>query len=215
MDSQVTANFGGLKSDLSEGPRRTVPDACTAITVHGSTRSLRLPTSRHQLDRSGTSLFGSDAKNNTIQTHRRTTSLYKNSPVRFHAIGSVDTLHLTTPGVEKKNEYVIANVPIPIAQPTKRKCFRSQGGFDLRQRPPLISSGSHAVVLQERWAHRQRRRWPVPTGRSPLGSVPDAAVAQRELRGRYCLHGQGKRQLCDLIRRIVACIACCPMSHTR
>jgi hypothetical protein len=26
----------------------------------------------------------------------------------------VDTLHLTTPGVEKKNDHVIANVPIPI-----------------------------------------------------------------------------------------------------
>jgi len=43
--------------------------------------------------------------------------LYKNSPVRFHAIGSVDTLHLTTPGVEKKNDHVIANVPIPINEP--------------------------------------------------------------------------------------------------
>src|SRR5215831_17065356 len=66
----------------------------------------------HQLDRSGTTFFGSDAKNKTIQTQRRTTSLYKNSPVRFHAIGSVDTLHLTTPGVEKKNDHVIVNVPI-------------------------------------------------------------------------------------------------------
>src|SRR5215467_4785225 len=72
----------------------------------------------HQFDRSGTTFFGSDAKNNTIQTQRRTTSLYKNSPVRFHAIGSVDTLHLTTPGVEKKNDHVIANVPIPINEPS-------------------------------------------------------------------------------------------------
>jgi hypothetical protein len=47
--------------------------------------------SRHQFDRSGTTFLGSDAKNKTIQTQRRTTSLYKNSPVRFHAIGSVDT----------------------------------------------------------------------------------------------------------------------------
>ena len=44
--------------------------------------------------------------------------MYKNSPVRFHAIGSVDTLHLTTPGVEKKNDQVIANVPIPINEPS-------------------------------------------------------------------------------------------------
>jgi hypothetical protein len=63
-------------------------------------------------------LFGREAKNNTIQTLRRTTSLYKNSPVRFHAIGSVDMLHLTTPGVEKKNDHVIANVPIPINEPS-------------------------------------------------------------------------------------------------
>src|SRR6478672_7422132 len=71
-----------------------------------------------QFERSGTTFFGSDAKNNTIQTQRRTTSLYKNSPVRFHAIGSADTLHLTTPGVEKKNDHVIANVPTPINEPS-------------------------------------------------------------------------------------------------
>jgi len=71
-----------------------------------------------QFERSGTTFFGSDARNNTIQTQRRTTSLNKNSPVRFHAIGSVDTLHLTTPGVEKKNDHVIANVPIPIKEPS-------------------------------------------------------------------------------------------------
>src|SRR5258705_12123506 len=76
------------------------------------------PTPRHQVDRSGTTFFGSDAKNSTIQTQRRTTSLNKNSPVRFHAIGSVDTLHWTTPGVEKKNDHVIANVPIPINEPS-------------------------------------------------------------------------------------------------
>src|SRR5262245_47736185 len=80
--------------------------------------SYRLVRSRYQSDRSGTTFFGSDAKNDTIQTQRRTTSLYKNSPVRFHAIGSVDMLHLTTPGVEKKNDHVIANVPIPINEPS-------------------------------------------------------------------------------------------------
>jgi hypothetical protein len=53
-----------------------------------------------------------------MQTQRRTISLYKNSPVRFHAIGSVDMLHLTTPGVVKKNDHVIANVPIPINEPS-------------------------------------------------------------------------------------------------
>ena len=75
-------------------------------------------TSECQFERSGTTFFGSDARNNTIQTQRKTTSLNKNSPVRFHAIGSVDTLHLTTPGVEKKNDHVIANVPIPIKEPS-------------------------------------------------------------------------------------------------
>jgi hypothetical protein len=44
--------------------------------------------------------------------------LYKNSPVRFHAIGSVERLHWTTPGVVKKNDHVIANVPIPINAPS-------------------------------------------------------------------------------------------------
>ena len=43
--------------------------------------------------------------------------MYKNSPVRFHAIGSMDMLHLT-PGVEKKKDHVIANVPIPIDEPS-------------------------------------------------------------------------------------------------
>jgi len=33
-------------------------------------------------------------------------------------LGHVDTLHLTTPGVEKKNDHVIANVPIPITEPS-------------------------------------------------------------------------------------------------
>src|SRR5262249_52222566 len=79
---------------------------------------LFLTGSTRQFNRSGTTFLGSDAKNNTIQTQRRTTSLYKNSPVRFHAIGSVDTLHLTTPGVVKKNDHVIANVPIPINEPS-------------------------------------------------------------------------------------------------
>src|ERR1700732_586657 len=74
-------------------------------------------TLRHQFDRNGTTFFGSDAKNKTKQTQRRTTSLYKNSPVRFHAIGSVERLHFTTPGVEKKNDHVIAKVPIPISDP--------------------------------------------------------------------------------------------------
>ena len=71
-----------------------------------------------QFERSGTTFFGSDVRNNTIQTPRRTRSLNKNSPARFHAIGSADRLHLTTPGVDNKNDHVIANVPIPIKEPS-------------------------------------------------------------------------------------------------
>jgi hypothetical protein len=79
---------------------------------------LAAPTPGNQFERSGTTPFGSDAKNKTTQTQRRTMSLYRNSPVRFHAIGSVDKLHFTTPGVEKKNDHVIAKVPIPINEPS-------------------------------------------------------------------------------------------------
>lgn len=52
-------------------------------------------------NRSGTNFLGRDARNNTTHTQSRTISLNRNSPVRFHAIGSVETLHFTTPGVEK------------------------------------------------------------------------------------------------------------------
>ena len=45
-------------------------------------------------------------------------SLNRNSPVRFHAIGSVDQLHFTTPGVVKKKDHVIAKVITPISELT-------------------------------------------------------------------------------------------------
>jgi hypothetical protein len=35
----------------------------------------------------------------------------------FHAMGSVDRLHLTTPGVVKKNDHVMMKVPTPISEP--------------------------------------------------------------------------------------------------
>ncbi len=60
---------------------------------------------------------GRDARNNTAQTHSRTMSLNMNSPVKFQAIGSVDRLHLTTPGVVKKNDHVMAKVITPISEP--------------------------------------------------------------------------------------------------
>src|SRR5260370_33482625 len=85
----------------------------------------------------GTTVYGSDDKNNTNQTQRSTSSLYKNSPVRFHAMGSVDTLHLTTPGVEKKNDHVIANVPIPINEPS---ADRSGINAPAARRAPVVSS---------------------------------------------------------------------------
>src|ERR1700733_6772652 len=64
---------------------------------------------------------GKDARNNTAQTHNRTMSLKMNSPVKFQAIGSLDKLHLTTPGVVKKNDHVTAKVNTPISEPTADK----------------------------------------------------------------------------------------------
>src|SRR6201995_1922454 len=69
-------------------------------------------------ERDRTTDCGRDARNNTAQTQSRTISLKMNSPVRFQAIGSVDKLHLTTPGVVKKNDHVMAKVTIPISEPT-------------------------------------------------------------------------------------------------
>src|ERR1700733_11002512 len=69
------------------------------------------------VERRGSHVFGRDAKNKTIHTQRSAMSLNRNSPVRFQAIGSVERLHLTTPGVVKKNDQVIRNVPIPISDP--------------------------------------------------------------------------------------------------
>src|ERR1700688_323116 len=60
---------------------------------------------------------GRDARNNTTQTHSKTMSLNRNSPVKFQAIGSVDKLHLTTPGVVKKNDHVTAKVSTPNSEP--------------------------------------------------------------------------------------------------
>src|ERR1044072_7926599 len=63
-----------------------------------------------QAMRDRTTDCGKEARNNTTQTQSRTMSLKMNSPARFQAIGSVDPLHLTTPGVVKKKDHVIANV---------------------------------------------------------------------------------------------------------
>src|SRR6516162_9360481 len=79
---------------------------------HVSTRPLQ---ARHGRDR--TTFPGSDARNSTTQTQSSTMSLKMNSPVRFQAIGSVDRLHLTTPGVVKKNDHVMAKVTTPISDP--------------------------------------------------------------------------------------------------
>src|SRR5258707_6245524 len=64
---------------------------------------------------------GRDARNNTAQTHSKTMSLNMNSPVKFQAIGSVDKLHFTTPGVVKKKDHVIAKVTAPIREPTAER----------------------------------------------------------------------------------------------
>src|SRR6478735_6096191 len=71
--------------------------------------------------RSRTTDCGNEARNNTAQTHSRTMSLNRNSPARFHAIGSVDRLHVTTPGVVKKNDHVIAKVIMPMNEPSADK----------------------------------------------------------------------------------------------
>src|SRR6202041_1321786 len=68
--------------------------------------------------RSGTILGDREARKSTAQTQRRTTSLNRNSPVRFQAIGSVEKLHFTTPGVVKKNDQVIRNVAVPTSDPS-------------------------------------------------------------------------------------------------
>ena len=52
-----------------------------------------------------------------MQTLSRTTFLKTNSPVKFQAIGSVDRLHFTTPGVVTKNDQVIAKLTMPISEP--------------------------------------------------------------------------------------------------
>ena len=64
---------------------------------------------------------GKEARNNTTQTQSKTISLNMNSPVRFQAIGSVDKLHLTTPGVVKKNDHVMEKVTRPNSEPTADK----------------------------------------------------------------------------------------------
>ena len=64
---------------------------------------------------------GKEARNNTTQTQSKTMSLNMNSPVKFQAIGSVDKLHLTTSGVVKKNDHVMAKVTIPISEPMADK----------------------------------------------------------------------------------------------
>src|SRR6202000_2311213 len=73
------------------------------------------------LVRNGTTDCGKEARNNTTQTQSKTISLKRNSPVRFQAIGSVERLHFTTPGVVKKKDQVIAKVPTPISDPAADK----------------------------------------------------------------------------------------------
>jgi hypothetical protein len=121
-----------------------------AVTVLPIRFQRHIPLRDIRIDRSGTTFFGREAKNNTIQTQRRTISLYKNSPVRFHAIGSVDMLHLTTPGVEKKNDHVIANVPIPTNE------------LQPRPRPDALISAMKMRTFQsgfEQWAGQQWFSW--------------------------------------------------------
>src|SRR5262245_3539507 len=61
--------------------------------------------------------LGNEARSSTTHTHSSTISLNRNSPARFQAIGSVEMLHFTTPGVVKKKDQVIANVTTPRNEP--------------------------------------------------------------------------------------------------
>jgi hypothetical protein len=88
--------FGGINEDLIARSRNTT---------------------EAYFERSGTTVFGKEAKSNTRQTQSNTISLYRNSPVRFQATGSIDTLHFTTPGVVKKKDQVMAKVTTPINDP--------------------------------------------------------------------------------------------------
>ena len=56
-----------------------------------------------------------EASSRSAQTRSKTISLSMNSPVRFHAIGSVDKLQWPTPGVVKKNDHAKTNVIMPIS----------------------------------------------------------------------------------------------------
>src|SRR3977135_2904704 len=85
-----------------------------SIGAHGCWKTL-------YAEREGMTDRGKGPRNNTTQTQSKTMSLNMNSPLKFQAIGSVDKLHFTTPGVVKKKDHVIAKVNTPISEPTADK----------------------------------------------------------------------------------------------
>jgi hypothetical protein len=74
-----------------------VADAIYPERLRGKTNGDRMLNGTH-LERRAMIFLGIEAKSKTTQTHRRTMSLNRNSPVKFHAIGSVEKLHFTTSG---------------------------------------------------------------------------------------------------------------------
>src|SRR4051794_24902677 len=108
----VIVSLPGEITGCGASTHSSAPSASRQPLSFNSVRESRL-----QEERDPMKDCGRDAKNSTTQTHSKTMSLNMNSPVRFHAIGSVDTLHETTPGVVKKNDQVMTNVTMPMSEP--------------------------------------------------------------------------------------------------
>src|SRR5215472_3069478 len=98
--------------------------------------------------------WGREARNSTMQTQSKTISLNMNSPARFQAIGSVDKLHLTTPGVVKKNDQVIANVITPISEPAADKI-----GLNAPAARSACGAGNTSASRSARDSSRSTHAW--------------------------------------------------------
>ena len=77
----------------------------------------------------GAKFFGRDAKKSTTHTHRKTISLYKNSPVKFHAMGSVakrgpPAYASADPGVTRTSASSAAATPSSNARARASACLR-------------------------------------------------------------------------------------------
>src|SRR5260370_40147999 len=91
---------------------------------------------------------GKEASSRTAQTQSKTISLNMNSPVKFQAIGSVDKLHFTTPGVVKKKDHVIAKVTTPISEPTADNIGLNAPAASSAAMPNSATPRTHASPLR-------------------------------------------------------------------